>query len=57
MTTYRSLAPALSVLLLVGYSAIATVTNGDMAATASPMLVAAIALAIWHDRTGASVAA
>lgn len=37
--------------LVVAYSVIATMSNGELSAVAAPLLVAAIALAVWHDRT------
>ena len=57
MTLFRTVAPALALVLLVAYSIIATMSSGELTAVASPMLIAAIALAVWHDRSGENAAA
>ena len=54
MTYFRTFAPALAIVLFIGYSVIATLTSGELAGAASPMLIAAIGLAIWHDRSDAT---
>jgi len=52
MTTFRSFAPAAAIVLLIAYSVIATASSGALSAAASPLIIAAIGLAIWHDRAG-----
>lgn len=49
MRTY--LLPVLAITLFIGYSTIATVTSGAASFAASPLLIAAIATMVWHDRT------
>lgn len=56
MTSIRTLAPLASIVLVVAYSVIATASSGALTAIASPMLIAAVALAFWHDGTEASTA-
>ncbi len=45
-----NLLPVAAIALFIGYSVIATTTGGAAAGIASPMLVAAIAMMVWHDR-------
>ncbi len=45
-----NLLPVAAIALFIGYSVIATTTGGAAAGVASPMLVAAIAMMVWHDR-------
>jgi len=47
---FTFLLPLLSVALFIGYSVITTATSGAASFAASPMLAAAIALCVWHDR-------
>lgn len=49
--TIRTLALIAAVALVVAFSVIATASSGALTFAASPLLVAAIAIAIWHDGT------
>lgn len=51
MTSIRTFAPLFAFILVAAYSAIAMASSGSLTAEASPLLVAAIATAVWHDRT------
>lgn len=44
------LLPVAAVALFIAYSVIVTATSGAASFAASPMLVAAIAMMVWHDR-------
>ncbi len=44
------LLPIIAVALFIAYSVIVTATSGAASFAASPMLVAAIAMMVWHDR-------
>ncbi len=46
----NSLLPIVAVALFIAYSVIVTATSGAASFAASPMLVAAIAMMVWHDR-------
>lgn len=46
----HSLLPIIAVAFFVAYSVIVTATSGSASFAASPMLVAAIAMMVWHDR-------
>lgn len=50
MRTTRTVAPALALVLVGVYSIVATATSGALAGLASPLLIAAIVLCVWHDR-------
>jgi len=55
MTTHLNRIPAnfalvAAAMLFVAYSVICTVSGGELMTVSSPMLVAAIALFVWHDR-------
>lgn len=41
--------PFIAIALFVAYSAIVTATSGTASLAASPILVAAIAMMIWHN--------
>ncbi len=45
-----NLLPIVSLVLFIAYSALAITTDGAATGIASPMLVAAIAMLVWHDR-------
>ncbi len=51
MKNIRNITWIIALALVVAYSIIATTSNGELTAIASPLLIAAIALVVWHDRT------
>jgi len=44
------LLPVIAVALFVAYSVVVTATSGAASFVASPMLIAAITMMVWHDR-------